>query len=148
MKVSEVNIGNGIIRFEVEPSCICERNVPTHVVDNIIKDVIRQKNLRERQESRCFCQSTMTRIPEFREQHCTMPRREPDGIDIHVDRPLRENFCSQHSWADAMAKYRTLEMVAKDCDWECREPMKTLPNYRNFSNCDFDETMFEDEYWF
>lgn len=147
MKVSEVNIGNGIIRFEVEPSCICERNVPTHVVDNIIKDVIRQKNLRERQESRCFCQSTMTRIPEFREPSLAMPRCEPDGIDIHVDRPLRENFCSHRGWADAMAKYRTLEMVAKDCDWECKEPMRTLPNYRNFASCMIMDDMC-DEPWF
>ena len=50
--------------------------------------------------------------------------REPDGIDIHVDRPLKENFWSHSDWALAMAKYRTLEDVAKDCDWECCEPMK------------------------
>ena len=49
---------------------------------------------------------------------------KPHGIDIHVDRPLRENFWSHRDWADAMAKYRTLEDVAKDCDWPCKEPMK------------------------
>lgn len=144
MRVNEVNIGNGIVRFEIEPSCACERNIPTHVVDSIIKDVIKQKNLRgERPTVHCGCQ-TMTRVPKFSKPMVAMPRREPDGIDVHVDRPLRENFRSHRSWADAMAKYRTLEMVAKDCDWECREPMRTLPNYRNLSVLELVDDMLDE----
>ena len=118
MRVNEVNLGNGLIRLNVEPTCGCERNVPTHVVDEIMRDIIRRKN-----SNPCDCgcrHNTMFNRPTVATQ------REPDGIDIHVDRPLRENFCSHHSWADALAKYRTLEHVAKDCNWPCKEPMKTV----------------------
>lgn len=72
-----------------------------------------------------FGEPCCTNVPRFTRPCVTQrPLKEPDGIDVHVDRPLRENFCTHHDWALAMAKYRTLEDVAKDCDWECREPMK------------------------
>ena len=119
MKVREVNLGGGLVRLIIEPTCSCERSIPTSVVDDIARDVFSRKH-------------TCCVEPKHNVCSCT-PNREPDGIDIHVDRPLRENFRSHMSWCDAMAKYRTLERVAKDCDWECREPMKGTPNYRNFS---------------
>jgi hypothetical protein len=64
---------------------------------------------------------------------------------------LRENFASHHDWAMAMAKYRTLEDVAKDCDWECREPMKGAEFYNTsnsnnhgcFCNCNECQNVWE-----
>lgn len=127
MKVREVNLGGGLVRLIIEPTCSFERSMPTSVVDNIARDVFSRKHT-------CHVE------PKHNAFRC-MPNREPDGIDIHVDRPLRENFRSHISWCDAMAKYRTLERVAKDCNWECREPMKGTPNYRNLSEpkCVVDE---------
>lgn len=116
MKVTEVLLPNGLVRLDIEPTCSCERNIPTHVVDEIMRDVIRRKN--------SPCAHKATAPSTFGRP--TPPRREPDGIDIHVDRPLRENFHSHHAWCDAIAKYRTLEHVAKDCNWPCREPMKSV----------------------
>ena len=138
MKVKEVILGNGLSRFEFETSCPCERNIPQHVLDRMIEDVIMQKNSnRQRQNVSCSCHSmccgavSATPIPRFMEPSFSVPNREPDGIDVHVDRPLRHMFDSYGEWADAMGRYRTLEQVAKDCDWECREPMM-LPNYRSY----------------
>ncbi len=135
MKVSEVNIGNGIVRLDFEPTCPCERNFPTHVMDSIAKDIFkrRQNGNTSCTEVPSFSRPTFTPMPQFNPCPSTSWDREPDGIDVHVDRPLRENFSSHRSWADAMAKYRTLERVAKDCDWECKEPMQTIPNYRNLN---------------
>ena len=48
--------------------------------------------------------------------------REPDGVQINVDRPRIEKFGSRHKWAEAMANYRTLIDQAKKCDWESRVP--------------------------
>lgn len=139
MKIRETVLGNGLSRLDVEPICSCERNIPTHVVDDIMRDIIKRKRnytCCERKVNHPWLDECHTEVPRFtRPTLCeaprwnrpcapTKPNREPDGIDIHVDRPLRENFCSRHDWALAMAKYRTLEDVAKDCDWECREPMK------------------------
>ena len=125
MKVREVNLGGGLFRLVFEPTCGCERNMPSNVLDNIAKDVINRRNNPWGTRGMTAPQHTMPTPPR--------PTREPDGIDIHVDRPLRENFRSHIAWCDAMAKYRTLEHIAKDCDWECREPMATLPNYKNIS---------------
>ena len=133
MRIKETVLGNGLSRLEVEPMCSCERNLPTHVVDEIMRDIVKHKRCGN-VEPRCeasrwnrptFGRPCVTEVPRF-SRPCvpTPPRREPDGIDVHVDRPLRQNFRSHHDWAVAMAKYRTLEDVAKDCDWECREPMK------------------------
>lgn len=116
MRVKEVLLTNNLVRLEIEPTCSFERNIPTHVVDDIMRDVIRRKN------NTCNCGTSWQRPCVATPPPA--PRREPDGIDIHVDRPLRENFSSHIAWCDAMAKYRTLEHVAKDCNWPCREPMK------------------------
>lgn len=119
MKVTPVRLANNLVRLEIEPTCPFEKNIPTHVVDDIMRDVIRREN-----NHTCTCGAPWERprvaVPP------TPPRREPDGIDIHVDRPLRENFRSHHAWCDAIAKYRTLEHVAKDCNWPCKEPMKGM----------------------
>lgn len=133
MRIKETPLGRGLSRLEVEPMCSCERNLPTHVVDEIMRDIIDRKRC-GCVEHRCenpwnrprFTEPCCTNIPRFTRPCVTpqRPNREPDGIDVHVDRPLRHNFRTHHDWALAMAKYRTLEDVAKDCNWECREPMK------------------------
>ena len=52
--------------------------------------------------------------------------REPDGIDAHVDRPLRQNYPSNGSFEHDMRLYREFENAVKKCDWPTREPMKGL----------------------
>lgn len=132
MRVKEVNLGRGLSRLEVEATCSCERNIPTHVIDNIMRDIIeRKKNSCTNERSMSFCEKPRNFVREelnpcFRPTK--KPNREPDGIDVHVDRPLRENFRSYFAWADAMAKYRSLEECAKDCDWSCKEPMRGMPH--------------------
>ena len=37
MRIKETVLGNGLSRLEVEPMCSCERNIPTHVVDDIMR---------------------------------------------------------------------------------------------------------------
>lgn len=145
MRVIKKNLGGGLFRFEpvATTSWECIDSIPTHIMDRIMEDVFETERFNDKQE----CKSTFT--PECHKTNCCEnfgPKKrsyaeldalkhfgEPDGIDVHVDRPLRENFASHHDWAMAMAKYRTLEDVAKDCDWECREPMRGLDFY-NTSN--------------
>lgn len=172
MRVKEINLGNGLSRLEVD-DCF-GRTLPTHVVDEIMRDIVarkRREGTRGVQTSascECCGRSTMTSRSPFTMGSTTISRnpfmnrredtpfrdtlREPDGIDIHVDRPRREIFCTHREWAEAMAKYRTLEDVAKDCDWPCKEPMKgfeeTAPRFPWMENKDFPslDEEFEDEW--
>lgn len=142
MRVNEVNVGGGVVRLEVVPTFRGE-SIPCHVADRVMKDVIARKSrneVRVRQPWHCEHNvnvtrpcvapwvSSSTRLTDRHRQELAWrdTNREPDGIDIHVDRPRQENFWSRKQWAEAMAKYRTLEDVARSCDWECREPMKSL----------------------
>lgn len=131
MRVKEVNLGKGLSRLEVEPTCFCERNIPTHVIDDIMRDIIEKKKRGDvNNRETCFRENRRSFLQQKVEQcwnPTRTPNREPDGIDVHVDRPLRENFRSHFAWADAMAKYRSLEQCAKDCDWPCKEPMRGMP---------------------
>lgn len=133
MRVKETNLGGGVVRLEVVPTFRGER-IPTHVVDRVMEDVVRNKSRVEMPNRHALSGLNSPHRP-FGTHKCLTERhraelawrdtsREPDGIDIHVDRPRKENFWSHKAWAEAMAKYRTLEDVARDCDWECREPMK------------------------
>ena len=155
MRIKETVLGGGLSRLEVEPMCSCERNIPTHVVDNIMRDIVNRK--RHGNVNHCcetpwnrprFTEPCHTEVPRFA-RPCVVPQRpnrEPDGIDVHVDRPLRENFRTHHDWALAMAKYRTLEDVAKDCNWECREPMKGVQERPwGHSCCQEPQRWWEDE---
>lgn len=54
--------------------------------------------------------------------------REPDGVQINVDRPRTENFSSRRTWAEAMANYRMLIDQAKKCDWPSRVPENIPPH--------------------
>ena len=158
MRIKETVLGGGLSRLEVEPMCSCERNIPTHVVDEIMRDIIKRKR-NGNVEPRCcenpwnrprFSNPCHTEVPRF-SRPCVVPQRpnrEPDGIDVHVDRPLRQNFRTHHDWALAMAKYRTLEDVAKDCDWECREPMKGVQERPwNHSCCQKPQLWDDDDDW-
>lgn len=58
-------------------------------------------------------------VTTAKRQVVTQPQnfnREPDGVKIIVDRPRRENYCSQASFARDMANYRCLIDQAKKCD--------------------------------
>lgn len=49
--------------------------------------------------------------------------REPDGVQINVDRPRRENYRSHRQWAEDMADYRVLIDQAKKCGrWPSKKP--------------------------
>ena len=156
MRIKETVLGNGLSRLDFEPMTFSEKNTPVGIVDMIMRDVIERK---KRNEHHCGCENRMnrccSRTPIFSEPSLSnrdfrferpsftsfREEREPDGIDVHVDRPLRSNFPSHFDWADAMAKYRTLERVAKDCNWECREPMRGTQDERFNSfedECSFD----------
>ena len=138
MRVNETNLGGGVVRLEVVPT-FCGEFIPTHVVDAVMKDFMARKShnverkVEQPTQCKCGCDVRRTNMPW--ETTNLTPRqreelawrdtdREPDGIDVHVDRPRKEMFRTRHSWADAMAKYRTLEDAARACDWECREPMR------------------------
>ena len=150
MRVEKRNLGGGLYRLELVPTVCCENvnAIPQHIKDSIMRDVItREKNNCVKAElsnwNHCcekplHCEWNRPSVNKFEpkrrsyaELDALRSNGEPDGIDVHVDRPLRENFGSHDSWARAMAKYRTLEDVAKDCDWECREPMKGTDFYHS-----------------
>jgi hypothetical protein len=165
MRVIKKNLGGGLFRFEpvATSSWECVDSIPSYIMDRIMEDVFETERFKQNNE----CKNTFT--TEVNKPCCNEhfgPKKrsyaeldalnrfgEPDGIDVHVDRPLRENFESHHDWAMAMAKYRTLEDVAKDCDWECREPMRGVDFY-NTSNsnkhcCMFDCNTCQNEWeWF
>ena len=165
MKVVKVNLGNGLCRLEIVPTMCCENinNVPTRVKDSIVNDFIsREMNTcnkpivnkpwtnpisRPMNSMRPFSPSLEPKKRSYAELDMLKRCGEPDGIDVHVDRPLRENFLNHSDWAMAMAKYRTLEDVAKDCDWECREPMKGTPFYNGLTSQEpcVCNSWFEDE---
>ncbi len=148
MRVKETNLGGGVIRLEVVPT-FCGEFIPTNVVDQIMRDVMTRKSRECKpkvETHRCNCGrvglpnmpwANKNLTPRQREELAWRDTsREPDGIDVHVDRPRKEKFCSQRSWADAMAKYRMLEDAARACDWECREPMKgTIEQPKNTWHC-------------
>lgn len=172
MRIKETPIGNGVSRFEVEHTFPCERNVPERIVDMIMRDVMKLKRDRAMNNKRCGtttackaptfsrpCSSGNCCTNRFSEPSVTSccSKREPDGIDVHVDRPIRENFWTYGEWCEALAKYRTLEQVAKDCDWEYREPMngvseRTLSSNsccKDFDTCvSFDDDEDDDFEWF
>jgi hypothetical protein len=169
MKVEKTNLGGGLYRLDLVRTACWENLdvVPQHVKDSIMKDVItREKNgcvkTQPSNWNRCCadvrpCGWNRPTVDKFEpkkrsyaELDALRRHGEPDGIDIHVDRPLRENFGSLDSWARAMAKYRTLEDVAKDCDWECREPMKGTDFYQSpFAKPSrVEESWVDDVCWF
>lgn len=155
MRVKETNLGRGLSRLEVEPMCSSEMNLPTEVVDEIMRDIISRKGRNGTREENVYVpkfsrpMSTMDFHCGCENRECMCGRRpemnrEPDGIDVHVDRPLRENFADIVDWINAMDKYRTLEDAAKECDWECREPMKGTCECERKPR--YNENWFEEEF--
>jgi hypothetical protein len=165
MRVERKNLGGGLYRLEPVATHWSERinMMPQSIMDAVMRDVIncmrQETDVKEtftpwgvRGSSHlnsCVHNNMAPKKRSYEELRRLESMREPDGIDIHVDRPLRENFFTRDEWAKAMAKYRTLEDVAKDCDWECREPMKGTDFYRSCptpSNTWVDEDWDEDDF--
>lgn len=168
MRIKETVLGNGLSRLEVDDRF--GRTLPTHVVDEIMRDICNRKRRNEetprtttRTRGGCGCSCNLDRglgampTSPFRHRHEDTPfrdtPREPDGIDIHVDRPRREIFCSRSAWADAMAKYRLLEDAAKECTWPCKEPMKGTekPSHKEImwdEPWNADDDMWDDDFDF
>ena len=46
---------------------------------------------------------------------------EPDGISVRVDRPRMANYTNFGKFTEDLAKYKSLERAAKDCDWMNRD---------------------------
>lgn len=145
MRVNVTELGGGLTRLDIEPTCGCEpRIIPTHVADDIMRDVVRrEKSCAQtprwsRPVATRPCCPTFVPTASWERPLPTPPNREPDGIDIHVDRPQRQNYggipwAAEDAYRKDLAKYRSLEALAKKCDWPAREPMKGAPNYRNLS---------------
>lgn len=150
MRVVRENLGGGLYRLNIVPTSCCENveRLPREVKDRVVSDAISRMRHEDRTHrpfgcgcshtcvsNPCHCGRVESELTPKRRSYSELDRLkrcgEPDGIDVHVDRPLIENFRSRSEWALAMAKYRTLEDVAKDCDWECREPMKGTDFYRS-----------------
>ena len=132
MRIKDVNLGGGLFRLEVEPTHCCENvhNVPTHVMDDIMRDVTRRVG--NKQHNDCCNQSPRAERPWLNGMPRPMqkPMREADGIDIHLDLPRREMYGgwdAEIGYQRDLKKYRQLEQLAKECNWPCREPMKGAP---------------------
>ena len=150
MRVEKKKLGGGLYRLEPVATHWSERinAIPQSVMDNMMRDTIQRMRKEEEMKTTfnpwrqvtpmcnnsCACGAFAPKKRSYEELRRLESMREPDGIDIHVDRPLRENFFTREEWARAMAKYRTLEDVAKDCDWECREPMRGVNDFYQFGN--------------
>lgn len=117
MKIQAKHIGSNVVKIQTDP---VDAFVPEEVLRTIARDAIN--------EPPCACATNHERwgcctdMPMYDEPMMT---REPDGIDAHIDRPLRHNFGSFDAWQRALRKYRNAEDAIKACDWECREPMQT-----------------------
>ena len=75
-------------------------------------------------ERQCKCNAREFTAPTPRHDFT----REPDGVQINVDRPRREKFASRSQWANAMSNYRMLIDQAKKCNWESRIPSNIPPH--------------------
>ena len=106
------------------------------VVEEMAKESLRKECI----TPTCSCCNTAHQVPCREERPASLASkfvypsqptssREPDGVDIHVDRPRQENYWSRQQWAKDMANYRCLIDQAKKCDWPSKEPMKGIPHY-------------------
>lgn len=79
-----------------------------------------------RKENDCDCVATSSPVPPMQKKPCNCGcaahtptpdfNREPDGVQIIVDRPRMEDYYSRQKWAQDMANYRGLIDQAKKCD--------------------------------
>lgn len=94
----------------------------------LFEDDFTVENVRETKPCGCGCRcNTPTFRPQPRKPEFDFTR-EPDGVQINVDRPREEKFASRKKWAEAMANYRMLIDQAKKCDWESRIPENIPPH--------------------
>ena len=68
---------------------------------------------------------------------------EPDGISIRVDRPRMSDYTNFGKFTEDLAKYKSLERAAKDCDWKNRYERCSCDVEEecedDFAECDCDE---------
>lgn len=143
MKVLFKEIGNGVERIEVVFNPNERKQMPQHAFEHMINDAINQRRCEDfsRREVEDFVSRISRPVvrPMMRDWDIKReisdelmdlfdinpqvlsremrPMEEPHGIDIHVDRPQRQNFRSFYEWDDAMTRYRNLETSAKLCSW-------------------------------
>lgn len=138
MRIEDVNLGGGLFRLDVTPTAWGENvnNVPTHVMDGIMRDVVNRKKGNE-----CCGRTTnhvatpawsrVTTTCQCRPQQ--VPNRDFDGFDAHIDKPRREMYGgwdAERGFQNDMRKYREAERAVKACTWPCREPMKGLNEFQ------------------
>ena len=119
MRVKDSYLGNGLHRLDVEPMFPNETdNIPQDVIDNMMMDIIvngaqsAAKNNCADSYAKNECAWYQNRTDEVKFSN------KPDGIVVQVDRPKQEYFDTYREWSAAMDKYRTLERLADECDWE------------------------------
>lgn len=122
MRIEVNEIGNGLVRINAVDSF----NVPVSILDEAAKDIMRRRKNGDMGHT-CTPRSTWG-------CGCSQPtpNREPDGIDVHVDRPQRQNYAGNPYLAEKafnkdMSKYRSLEAIAKSCNWPCKENLHCAP---------------------
>lgn len=144
MRIEDVNLGGGLFRLDVTPTAWGENvnNVPTRVMDDIMRDVVNRKKGNERCGcvKPCACTTSRTATPTWGRTSTTcqcrpqqVPNREPDGFDAHIDKPRREMYGgwdAERGFQNDMRKYREAERAVKACTWPCREPMKGLNEFQ------------------
>lgn len=59
-------------------------------------------------------------LPQPKGMGCVMTDKEPDGVKIRVDRPIRENYASRWQFERDLEKYNNLINAADRCDWPLR----------------------------
>lgn len=106
----------------VEEGMPSQKTVARQMVDTMIKDMF---DLNDCDMAAMFGEVKQDcRCSKKYKPNMFVPMGEPDGIDIHVDRPLPHMFEYDFQFRNAMAVYRELERLAHEADWPCREPMR------------------------
>lgn len=137
MKVNVTNLGGGLTRLDIEPTCSCEpRVIPTHVADDIMRDVVkREKNGNgtsrwSRPVATRPCCPTFTPTTTW-DRPLPTPRVE-SGFDAHIDRPNRSNYggipwAAEDAYRKDLAKYNRALSAVKECNWPCKEDLNGVP---------------------
>lgn len=133
MKITDVNVGNGVFRLDMTPTHWGENlnTIPTSVMDEIARDVASRLRGEQNRSCTCGCHKptwAVSSTPQWTPQ--PRPMAEPDGFDAHIDRPKRENYGgwdAEWGFQNDLRKYREAERAVKACTWPNREPMKGAP---------------------
>lgn len=138
MRIQDVNLGGGLHRLVAEATCYGEnvQCVPTHVMDDIMRDVVRKSH---GVRPTCGCGAHTQPRDAYGRFLPTRPTcgcapqpivTRGEGINIKVDKSQRAmygGFDAEYGYQKDMAAYRNLERAAKACKWP---NVSDLPNYR------------------